>query len=71
MVTSKNTGRVIFAVLIAAALYTAWTAMGSSVCAKVGVDNQTRTTFAPFDGCKVIDDFRSPDWMFHKRVENR
>lgn len=67
MVTSKVTGRIILAMVVVAALYTAWTAMGSSVCVNMGVDNQTRTTFAPFEGCRVVDDYRAPDWMFEKR----
>lgn len=66
MATSKRTSSIIFVMVIVAALYTAWTATGSSMCASKGIENQTRTTFAPFEGCKVVDDYRSPGWMFDR-----
>lgn len=67
MATSKRTSLIILFMVIAAALYTAWTATGSSMCVTEGMENQTRTTFAPFEGCTVVDDYRSPDWMFERR----
>lgn len=71
MATTTNCGRIILAMVIAAAIYAAWTLAGSTSCLNTGIERQTRTTFAPFEGCTIVDDFRTPDWMFEKRVENR
>lgn len=64
MLTINQVSLSILAIVISFTLYFTWTAVGSTVCADRGIEYQTRTTYAPFTGCTVVDDYRMPDWMF-------
>lgn len=60
MLISRNTNRAIIVFLVIAAAYFCWTAMKSSECVSTGIEYQTRTTWAPDGGCKMVDDFEKP-----------
>jgi len=66
MTRTKHSGDVIFIILLLAAAYFTWTAFASSHCASEGINNQTRTTWAPSSGCIAVDDYKKPWSAFLK-----
>ncbi|WPK30430.1 hypothetical protein SLP22_0048 [Salmonella phage BAU.Micro_SLP-22] len=53
MATNKRLNGLIVAGLLIVALYFIWSAIGSSSCALTGINDQTRTSWAPTTGCVI------------------
>jgi len=60
MFITRNTNLAIIVFMTLAACYFVWTASESSECVTIGIEHQTRTTWAPVGGCKLPDDFAKP-----------
>lgn len=66
--TKNGVGAAVTIVLAILVAFYLWTAVSSSICTTTGINQQTRTTWAPFTGCVIESDMPQP---WNSNTENR
>ncbi|QJI52273.1 hypothetical protein [Cronobacter phage JC01] len=57
---TKGVGAAVTIVLAVLFVFYLWSAVSSSICTTTGINQQTRTSWAPFTGCVVDSDISQP-----------